>query len=169
LTRTSELQRGALAVRTVRRLEHDWTCSRLLPFDIGTRMAKKKRKPLGSFGALAHRKEQFTVEKLDAALEEARQKLAELRAQAGGSLADHVFILADAHEGSKLMVKDLGGEAFEERFVGVVAKVEAARVLRIYDADAQALQVERPLEARHMRILYSAEGEVTIIDEPISE
>ena len=79
-----------------------------------------------------------------------------------------MFILADSHEGSKHMVKDLGGDTFGERFVGVVAKAEAARVLRIYDADAQALQVERPLEAGHMRILYAAEGEVTIIDEPVT-
>lgn len=130
-------------------------------------MAKKKRKPLGSFGALAQRKEQFTVDKFDAALEEARAVITELRARAG-SLEDHVFILADGHEGSKLMVKDLGGESTGERFVGVVAKAEAARVLRIYEADAQALQIERALEGGHMRILYLAEGEVTIIDEPIS-
>lgn len=130
-------------------------------------MAKKKRKPLGSFGALAQRNERFTVDKLDAALDAARPALTELRAR-GGSLEEQVFILADSHEGSKLMVKDLGGHAEGERFVGVVAKAEAARVLRMYEADAQALQVERPLEAGHMRILYSAEGEVTIIDEPIT-
>jgi hypothetical protein len=129
-------------------------------------MAKKKRKPLGSFGALAQRKEQFTVEKLDAALEEAGPALTELRAR-GGSLEENVFILADGHEGSKLMVKDLGGDTASERFVGIVAKAEAARVLRSYEADAQALQVERALEAGHMRILYLAEGEVTIIDEPV--
>ena len=130
-------------------------------------MAKKKRKPLGSFGALAQRKERFSVEKLDAALEEVRPKLAELRAQVG-SLDDPVFILADGHEGSKLLVKDLGGDTSGERFVGVAAKAEAARVLRLYDAEPQALQVERTLEAGHMRILYSAEGEVTIVDEPFT-
>lgn len=132
-------------------------------------MAKKKktRRPIGSFGALARRDERFTAQKLDVALDEARAKLTELRAQLG-ALGDRVFVVADAHEGSKLLVKDLGGGAAEGRFVGVVARAEAARVLRMYEAEAQALQVERPLEAAHMRILYSAEGEVTIIDEPIT-
>ncbi|MFO0734568.1 MAG: hypothetical protein U0270_01750 [Labilithrix sp.] len=131
-------------------------------------MAKKTRKPLGSFGALAQRKQQFTVEKLDAALEAARPHLDELRARAGGSLEDHVFVLADGHEGSRLMMKDLGGDLAKDDFVGVVARAEAARVLRLYEADAQALQVERPLDANHMRILYLAEGEVTVIDEPLA-
>jgi len=130
-------------------------------------MAKKTRKPLGSFGALAQRKERFTVEKFDAALAEARPALMALLAPSG-SPDDQVFILADGHEGSRLMVKDLGGDVAGERFVGVVTKAEAARVLRIYEADAQALQIERALEPGHMRILYSAEGEVTIVDEPIT-
>jgi len=130
------------------------------------RNTKKKRKPLGSFGALAQRNQQFTVDKLDAALTAARPLLDELRAREG-SLDDRVFILADNHEGSRLMVKDLGGDTGSERFAGVVARSEAVRVLRLYEATEQALQIERPLEPNHMRILYSAEGEVTIIDEPI--
>src|ERR1700712_2002332 len=112
-------------------------------------MAKKARKTIGRFASLNLRGQRFTVAKFDAALEYARPAmmaaLGDLR-RSGGSLREHVFIVADvAHEGSLLLVRDLVGDANarpEPGFIGIIPAKDAAVVLRKYEAEEQAVQTE---------------------------
>lgn len=133
-------------------------------------MAKKTKKPIGR--PLSMRAQKFTVAKLDEALARAKpaMELAIEHLRDQGALASrHVFVVADISEGSRLIVQDLFGPTakLQGGFAGIRPVADVARVLRLYEAEAQAKQVERPLAAGQIRILFSAEGEVTIIDEDV--
>lgn len=134
-------------------------------------MPKKNKKPIGR--PLSLRAQRFTVAKLDEALARAKPQMdlaIEHLQQQGGMPSRHVFVLADLSQGSKLIVQDLfGANAMPQNgFAGISPATEVARVLRLYEAEAQAKQVERPLASGQLRILFSAEGEVTIIDEDLA-
>ena len=139
-------------------------------FAIDESMVKKTRKPLGSFGALS--RSGSSSSRSRSSTPRSRQPAPQPRRAPSPRWWSLPRITCSSSptvaEGSRLMMKDLGGDLAKDDFVGVVARAEAARVLRLYEADAQALQVERPLDANHMRILYLAEGEVTVIDEPLA-
>lgn len=136
-------------------------------------MAKKQKKPIGRFGALTLRGQQFTVQKFDAMLKRATPHIGialERLREGNNPLATSIFILADiTHEGSRLLVRDLAGEgAFpNDGLVGVARAEQVAAVLRKYEADEQVVQLTRPLAPGHIRVLFTQQGEVTIIDEPI--
>ena len=84
--------------------------------------------------------------------------------KSGGRLSDYVVVVADPRDGhTKLFARDLGRKETDDLgWVAVVPKDTVARVLRLCNADASA--IDAPLPPGMMRLLFARSAKVQFFD-----
>lgn len=88
----------------------------------------------------------------------------------GVAAGDYVFVIADTRdEAGRFFVDQLLPAPLPAEvpgYVGAAKKGDVARVLRLVDADAFAVEAEKPTDAALLRVLVMARGRIQCADVP---